>query len=106
MLFSGSVLLRTIHNGIFAMPCAADSEKRTSRNLTNPFVMKKSLLILAVVAFGFASCKKDRTCECCLDSLCVSETQNRTKKDASDWCDKAESDAAASGVTGWSCKLK
>jgi len=67
--------------------------------------MKKSLLILAV-AFVFASCKKDRTCECCIDSLCVSETKEYTKKDAEDWCDKAQTDANSGGVTGVTCKLK
>jgi hypothetical protein len=68
--------------------------------------MKKTLLILALAAFGFASCKQDRTCECCYDSLCVSETQNLTKSDADEWCDKAEADIVAEGLEGWSCKLK
>ncbi|MFM7105732.1 MAG: hypothetical protein ACKOW8_09455 [Flavobacteriales bacterium] len=67
--------------------------------------MKKSLLILSLVAFVFASCKKDQTCECCFDLLgvntCSSTTAKMTKKDAETWCE-----GNTQGVSGVTCKLK
>lgn len=72
--------------------------------------MKRSLLILSAVAFVLASCKQDRTCECCFSDsgidLCVSETKEYTKSDAEDWCDQAQAEANTDGVTGITCKLK
>ena len=67
--------------------------------------MKKSLLILSLVAFVFASCKKDRTCECCAEVLgtksCATATAKMTKKDAETWCE-----GSTQGVSGVTCTLK
>jgi len=70
--------------------------------------MKKGLLIAgALVAFTFASCKKDYTCEC--TSTCGSATSTTSstihakKKDAEAACTAS---AASSGTCTYSCALK
>ncbi len=67
--------------------------------------MKKVITLVAVIAMAgwFSSCTKDYTCECELLGATVSETQNMKKKDAQDWCDAANDDAA---VLGGSCSLQ
>jgi hypothetical protein len=67
--------------------------------------MKKSLLILAV-AFVFASCKKDRTCECTYTDGTKDSTTipDATKKDAEEACDALGALAAAFG--SGTCELK
>ncbi|NOG95189.1 MAG: hypothetical protein HND27_05360 [Bacteroidetes bacterium] len=56
--------------------------------------MKKVILFVAVAAFAattFTSCKKNWTCECCVDILgtktCAETTAKMTKKDAKVWCE-------------------
>ena len=68
--------------------------------------MKKSLLILAVVAVSFASCKKDRTCECTYSDGTKESTpiKNATKKDAEEACDALGALSLAFG--GGTCELK
>ncbi|WKZ74810.1 MAG: hypothetical protein QY303_11745 [Vicingaceae bacterium] len=55
--------------------------------------MKKVILFVALAAFAattFTSCKKNWTCECCVDILgtktCAETTAKMTKKDAKVWC--------------------
>jgi hypothetical protein len=68
--------------------------------------MKKSLLILSLVAFVFASCKKDRTCECTNSNGTKDSTsiKNVTKKDAEEACDALG--ALALAFDGGTCELK
>lgn len=66
--------------------------------------MKKiTLLAAVVVAFTFASCKKDYTCECTFSgnglSGTASTTIKDTKKKAKDACEK-------DNTTGVSCSIK
>ncbi|MBI3520835.1 MAG: hypothetical protein HY062_15970 [Bacteroidetes bacterium] len=82
--------------------------------------MKKiTLLAAVVVAISFASCRKDRTCECTDTSggvTYVTTTKVKsTKKDATSWCDAAngsKSTTTANGVTlpngstTQTCKIK
>ncbi|CAG0985763.1 hypothetical protein FLAV_02026 [Flavobacteriales bacterium] len=62
--------------------------------LLNLKLMKKVILFVAVAAFAattFTSCKKNWTCECCVDILgtktCAETTAKMTKKDAKVWCE-------------------
>lgn len=64
--------------------------------------MKKVMLFVAVAAFAattLSSCKKNWTCECCVEfsgtKTCGETTAKLTKKDAKTWCE-------SNGV----CKLK
>jgi hypothetical protein len=68
--------------------------------------MKKSLLVLSMVAFVFASCKKDRTCECSYSDGTKESTPipNSTKKDAEEACDALGALNLAFG--GGTCELK
>lgn len=65
------------------------------------------LFVGALVAFAFASCKKDYTCECkstCgTSSSTVSYTFTAKKKDAKDACNTY---ATTSGGCTSSCELK
>jgi hypothetical protein len=71
--------------------------------------MKKlalSLAVVAMAAFTMTSCKKEYTCECCVDFLgtktCASTTIKDTKKKAEDACTAS----ATSGVATSSCAIK
>lgn len=68
---------------------------------------KTSLLMFAVVALSFASCKKDYTCTCTSTaaglSASASTTINDTKKKAKDACTAKATSAA--GVTT-TCEIK
>jgi hypothetical protein len=63
--------------------------------------MKKVYMMLAVCAIALASCKKDYTCECCIDGICGEATAKMTKSDAEAWCEDS-----TNGVSGVTCKLK
>ena len=55
--------------------------------------MKKSIVLVAVViAASFASCKKDYACKCS-NTIVPGSTQNETKKDAKDRCEKLSTSA-------------
>lgn len=77
-------------------------------NLLNFKTMKK-LFIIAVVAFvaTLTSCKKEWTCECCVDcgggKICGQETKKETKKDAQERCDEGQ---VSSGGCTTTCELK
>lgn len=79
--------------------------------------MKKSTLLIgaAVVALGFASCKKEYTCECTVESTVMGTTTtststytiNETKANARTACDAGDGEATSLGVTFTSeCKIK
>lgn len=59
--------------------------------------MKKSVLIVAaLVAVSFASCRKDRTCVCTSTDSAGNKTETTlkaksTKKDGEAWCSGAQS---------------
>ena len=55
--------------------------------------MKKVILFTAVVIAGsFASCKKDYACKCS-GTIVPATTENETKKDAKDRCEKMSTSA-------------
>jgi hypothetical protein len=70
--------------------------------------MKKGmLLVAAVVAVTFASCKKEWTCECTYSDSSGTHTisgttKKESKKDAKDECNGT----ATAGGTSWSCSIK
>lgn len=83
--------------------------------------MKKiTLLAVAALAFSFASCRKDRVCECTDTSggvtIVATTTVKSTKKDATTWCESyngSKTTVTVNGVpvsnTGTStktCKIK
>lgn len=66
------------------------------------------LAVVALIATVNTSCKKNYTCECCIDcpftgEICNSETKKMKKKDAKAWC---ESNSSATGGCTGSCQLK
>ncbi len=75
--------------------------------------MKKIASIISTVAAvaivaTLSSCKKNYTCECCVDcvgtgEICTSETRKLKKKEAQEWCDEGET---SSGGCTTSCTLK
>jgi len=75
--------------------------------------MKKLLIITALAAATFTSCKKDRTCTCTttitgFGSTSSSTVIHDTKKDAKEACEKQNSASSSFGgiTTGVSCELK
>lgn len=67
--------------------------------------MKKiTLLAIAALTISFASCKKDRTCECTSTSngvTIVSSTKVKSgKKDAQSWCDASNGSKTTVTVNG------
>lgn len=80
--------------------------------------MKKVLLVSAIAGLAFASCRKDRTCECKTTSdqpgfVSSTTVQTRTdikKKDATRWCQSYTSKVTAPVASQYSygedCELK
>lgn len=64
---------------------------------------KMTLLAAVVVAFTFASCKKDYTCECTATSGGVSVSATTTIKDTKK---KAKDACTAKATTGVTCDIK
>ena len=69
--------------------------------------MKKiTLLAAVVVAFTFASCKKDYTCECTSNGVVIGTIKYKdTKKKAKDACSASNSTYASYGANV-SCGIK
>jgi len=82
--------------------------------------MKKiTLLAVAALAISFASCKKDRECECTTTSngvTIISTTKVKSgKKDATSWCEASNGNKTTTTVngtavtntsSGTTCKIK
>jgi hypothetical protein len=71
----------------------------------------KKVLLVAAVAFAFASCKKDYTCECTTTtagiSVTASTTVKDTKKKATDACEKGTTSSSVAGISSsTTCKIK
>lgn len=66
------------------------------------------LMVAAVVAVTFASCKKEWTCECTYkdasgnSATYSGKTSKMSKKDAKDACNST----ATTGGSTWSCSIK
>jgi hypothetical protein len=69
--------------------------------------MKKVLAIAVMGVFVLASCKKDYTCECCVewdgDKTCASGTVNGKKKDVKEACEAGSSESMGIKTT---CAIK
>lgn len=67
--------------------------------------MKKiTLFAVAALAISFASCRKDRTCECTDNSggatMVSTTTVKSSKKDANSWCEAANGSKTTTTYNG------